>query len=59
MIRPCRVVDMVYFILNAPLRILMSFVCKVVLDFNTFLLFLIIYTFNILLEPLTVHNKID
>ena len=57
MTRPCWAVDMVYYILNAPLRILMVFLQNCFGFQHIFVIFN--NTFNILLEPLTMHNDID
>ena len=56
MTRPCWAVDMVYYILNAPLRILIVFLQNCFEFQHIFVIFN--NTFNILLEPLTMHNDI-
>ena len=54
--RPCWAVDMIYYILNAPLRILMGFLQNCFWFHHIFAIFNNI--FGILLEPLTMHNDI-
>ena len=56
MTRHCWAVDTVYYILNAPLRILMAFLQNCFGFQHIFVIFN--NTFNILLEPLTMHNHI-
>ena len=57
MTRSCWAVDMVYYILNAPIRILMVSLQNRFGFQHIFVIFN--NTFNILLEPLTMHNDID
>ena len=56
MTRPCWAGDMVYYILNAPLRIPMIFLQNYFRFQHIFLIFN--NSFNILLEPLIMHNGI-